>query len=98
MAEKSQCQTDIFSVTSPGNNAPPQICGTNTGEHSKYTIFFSYLKKIYFISKRCIKIFFLVYMDSSEMCNELAFNIGTTTTVTRSWTIKVSHCLLKIFI
>ena len=23
------------------------------------------------------------------MCNELAFNIGTTTTVTRSWTIKV---------
>ena len=54
MAEKSQCQTDIFSVTSPGNNAPPQICGTNTGEHSKYTIFFSYLKKIYFISKRCL--------------------------------------------
>ena len=44
MAEKSQCQTDIFSVTSPGNNAPPQICGTNTGEHSKY-IFFSFLKK-----------------------------------------------------
>ena len=37
-------------------------------------------------------------MDSSEMCNELAFNIGTTTTVTRSWTIKVSNCLLKIFI
>ena len=54
VAEKSQCQTDIFSVTSPGNNAPPQICGTNTGEHSKYTIFFSYLKKIYFISKRCL--------------------------------------------
>ena len=44
MAEKSQCQTDIFSVTSPGNNAPPQICGTNTGEHSKY-IFFSFFKK-----------------------------------------------------
>ena len=34
-------------------------------------------------------------MDSSEMCNELAFNIGTTTTVTRSWTIKVSNCLFK---
>ena len=96
MAEKSQCQTDIFSVTSPGNNAPPQICGTNTGEHSKYTIFFSYLKKIYFIG--VFKKIFLVYMDSSEMCNELAFNIGTTTTVTRSWTIKVSNCLLKLFI
>ena len=35
MFEKGQCQTDIFSVTSPGNNAPPTICGTNTGEHSK---------------------------------------------------------------
>ena len=32
--EKTQCQTDIFSVTTPGNNAPPQICGTNSGEHS----------------------------------------------------------------
>ena len=37
--ETGQCQTDIFSVTSPGNNAPPAICGTNTGEHSKYMIF-----------------------------------------------------------
>ena len=37
-------------------------------------------------------------MDSSEMCNELAFNIGTTTTVTRSWTIKVSNFLLNFFI
>lgn len=63
--EKTQCQTDIFSVTTPGNNAPPQICGTNTGEH--------------------------MYLDSSEMCNELAFNIGTTTTVTRSWTIKITQ-------
>lgn len=33
--EKNQCQTDIFSVTAPGNNAPPVICGTNTGEHSE---------------------------------------------------------------
>ena len=33
--ENGQCQTDIFSVTAPGNNAPPTICGTNTGEHSK---------------------------------------------------------------
>ena len=33
--EKTQCQVDIFSVTTPGNNAPPQICGTNSGEHSK---------------------------------------------------------------
>ena len=33
--ELGQCQTDIFSVTAPGNNAPPVICGTNSGEHSK---------------------------------------------------------------
>lgn len=33
--DKLQCQTDIFSVTAPGNNAPPVICGTNSGEHSK---------------------------------------------------------------
>ena len=47
--EKGQCQTDIFSVTAPGNNAPPVICGTNTGEHSKHeisstlTIYYKYL-------------------------------------------------------
>ena len=33
--DKLQCQTDTFTVTSPGNHAPPVICGTNSGEHSK---------------------------------------------------------------
>ena len=28
--------TDSFSVTSPSGLSPPVICGTNTGEHSKY--------------------------------------------------------------
>ena len=32
--EELQCQTDLFSVTAPGNNAPPVICGTNSGQHS----------------------------------------------------------------
>ena len=36
--ELGQCQTDIFSVTAPGNNAPPVICGTNSGEHSKLRV------------------------------------------------------------
>ena len=36
--DRSQCQTDLFTVTSPGNNAPPVICGTNSGEHSKTVI------------------------------------------------------------
>lgn len=31
----TQCLTDRFSVTNPGGIAPPTICGTNTGEHSK---------------------------------------------------------------
>ena len=35
MFEKSQCHIDTFSVTAPGNTAPPVICGTNTGLHSK---------------------------------------------------------------
>ncbi len=29
------CLTDTFSVTNPGGNAPPTICGINTGYHSK---------------------------------------------------------------
>ena len=34
-------------------------------------------------------------MDSSDMCNELAFNIGSgTSTVTRSWRIKVRTQIL----
>ena len=37
--ELGQCQTDIFSVTAPGNNAPPVICGTNSNEHSKFNKF-----------------------------------------------------------
>ena len=36
--EVGQCQDDQFSVTAPGNNAPPVICGTNSGEHSKLEI------------------------------------------------------------
>ena len=34
-------------------------------------------------------LFFAVYVDASEMCNTLAFQLGTTSTVTRAWTIKV---------
>ncbi len=31
----TNCLVDTFGVTSPGNNAPPVICGTNSGEHSE---------------------------------------------------------------
>eukprot|EP00093_Oithona_nana_P004330 04330.XXX_134142_132652_1 [CDS] Oithona nana genome sequencing. len=64
--DKLQCQTDQFSVTAPGNPAPPVICGTNSGEH--------------------------MYVDASDMCNDLAFNLADTgSTVTRTWTIKITQ-------
>lgn len=37
---RGTCQTDRFSVTSPGNPTPPVICGSNAGEHSKLFIAF----------------------------------------------------------
>jgi hypothetical protein len=30
-----QCNTDSFSVSSPGSVGSPEICGVNTGDHSK---------------------------------------------------------------
>jgi len=33
--QAGQCLTDTFVVSNPGGVAPPLICGTNTGEHSK---------------------------------------------------------------
>ena len=33
---QTRCLTDTFSVTNPGGITPPEICGINTGEHSKY--------------------------------------------------------------
>ena len=39
-------------------------------------------------------ILLLVYVDSSDMCNEMAFNLAATgSTVTRAWTIKVRNHL-----
>ena len=80
-----QCQTDLFTVTAPGNTAPPGICGTNSGEHSK-TIQHNHAL---LYSKSCL--IFAVFVDASDMCNDLGFNLGGTgSTITqRSWTIKV---------
>ena len=36
VAESTRCLTDRFSVTSGDGLTPPTICGTNTGEHSKF--------------------------------------------------------------
>ncbi len=32
----SQCNTDTFSVTNPGGQTPPTICGQNSNEHSRF--------------------------------------------------------------
>ena len=36
----------------------------------------------------------LVYVDSADQCNDIGFNLAATTTVTRSWTIKVRIILV----
>ena len=36
----------------------------------------------------------LVYVDSADQCNDLGFNLAATTTVSRSWTIKVRIILI----
>ena len=36
----------------------------------------------------------LVYVDSADQCNDLGFNLAATTTVSRSWTIKVRIILV----
>ncbi|TRY67506.1 hypothetical protein TCAL_11774 [Tigriopus californicus] len=67
IATKTQCLTDLFSVTSPGNPAPPSICGSNSGEH--------------------------MYVDTSDACNTLTFQLGSTgigtTIANRQWSIKI---------
>jgi hypothetical protein len=37
----TECLTDTFSVTGSGGTAPPVICGTNGGYHSKKKHFFT---------------------------------------------------------
>ena len=36
VTERGRCLVDTFSVGSPGNTAPPVICGSNDGEHSEW--------------------------------------------------------------
>ncbi len=87
-AKSTQCLTDTFSVTNPGGIAPPVICGTNTGEHSK---------KIHKMHDRYYLAFQFpsVYVDASESCNTLAFILGQTAVdtnlATRSWSVRVTQ-------
>ncbi len=78
------CTTDTFSVTSPGNRGSPIICGFNTGQHSKNK---NLRKRIY----AKLLIFFLVFVDASDLCHVLNFNLQGTT-ASRSWDIKGLVC------
>jgi len=59
------CSTDTFSISSPGNQGPPVICGKNAGHH--------------------------VYVDISDSCAIMSFNIDKGTTFSRQWSLKVSQ-------
>ena len=105
---QGQCLMDTFMVTSPGNPSPPMICGLNTGEHSNWLrnyllpTFHHQMYSVMLYMRQLVshKSFFIVYVDASDLCNELAFALGPSTTeemsragvltaVTRSWNIKV---------
>ena len=85
-----QCLTDTFSVTSPGSPTPPVICGDNNGQHSNIQEF-SKIKSLINLTK----ILILVYVDASEACNILSFQLSGD--VKRSWEIKVRTELIAIF-
>jgi len=63
----SRCIDDQFSVTSPGNAAPPVICGTNTGDHM------------------------YVNVETGSTCSDLVFSLSSSSTVQRSWAIKITQ-------
>ena len=48
MSDMGQCLTDSFTVTAPGSVAPPVICGTNDGQHSKLLQLLLLLQKLLF--------------------------------------------------
>ena len=33
VSQRTQCNTDTFTITGPAGSTPPVICGTNTGQH-----------------------------------------------------------------
>jgi len=67
VTDVSRCIDDQFSVTSPGNAAPPVICGTNTGDHM------------------------YVNVETGSTCSDMVFSLSSSSTVQRSWAIKITQ-------
>ena len=83
------CDTDAFSISAPNAMSSPVICGVNTGYHS---MLFIYLIKKFYIFVQCYDLIFLVILDNEgSTCQTVNFMIGTDSTTTRSWNIRVTQ-------
>ena len=73
---------DSFAVTTGSSRTYYTLCGTLTGQHSKFKSLFSH----FFIP------FFSVYLETARKTTDqiLTFTIGSTTTVA-TWRIKVAQ-------
>ncbi len=74
----TQCQTDTFSLTGPSGSVPPVICGTNTGEHSKFKLTYSetWLKRTAWGQPNVLAITRILY---NQGCLWSKFGFGTKT-------------------
>ena len=85
----TQCLTDLFSVSNPDGPSPPSICGTNSNEHSVYTLRMNSSPLARYPK------FFSVYVEASDDCNMLNFEFGNmavgTALANRQFSIKVCH-------
>eukprot|EP00095_Tigriopus_kingsejongensis_P005648 snap_masked-scaffold695_size110128-processed-gene-0.13 protein:Tk05648 transcript:snap_masked-scaffold695_size110128-processed-gene-0.13-mRNA-1 annotation:"putative uncharacterized protein" len=88
------CSLDQFTLTSPGNFAPPVICGYNNGQHSKRNEFVS-LTRLH-CSYQTMRI--SVIVDASDACHEARFAL--TGSASRAWDIKgrIHYICLSVFL
>ncbi len=84
-----RCLTDTFSVSGPDGSNPPIICGTNNGEHGINIFGVGKTKTFSHITIN----FLVVYVESSDCCNTLDFQLGANAVdaalANRQWSIKV---------
>ena len=89
--DKGTCKSDTFAIS--GAPHIPTVCGTLTGEHSKFHFYFQIIPQNYIPTIISI---FLVYIDASTDCNNLEWvfgqsAVGISNLATRSITIKASQ-------
>ena len=82
------CIYDSMTITTPGSPAPPIICGYNTGTCQIM------IQRV--TSNILLWMFSLghhMYVESSETCNKVVFNLGLglTSVSDRSWMIRVTQ-------